>query len=74
MRADICELPDEAAVQRFARVLIGLDAELLEFHSSPAGVDGWRFRIGGEVLSVFGDARSLDIQGPPEAGPSRKAR
>ena len=62
MRADICESNDEAAVARFRESLRRLGAHLDE-KTWAIGVDLYRLTIGGEQLSVFTDAWTLDIEG-----------
>jgi hypothetical protein len=65
MRADICEPSDGEALGRFRRALIALGAELLGDHDSSLDVRLLEFRIGAEVLHVFADAWSVDIEGAP---------
>jgi hypothetical protein len=65
MRADICEPRDTVAIARFKAVLETVGAELLD-HAWAVGVDHWRYRVGADLLSVFADAWSVDIEGPPE--------
>jgi hypothetical protein len=66
MRADICEPTDTAALDRFRRALTVLGA-VAEWHSdSSLGVGLSRVAIGGDVLNIFSDAWSVDIDGPAE--------
>jgi len=64
VHADICDLPNPSAVERFRSVLRSLSAEALDYHESALGVDLWRFRVGEATLSVFIDSWSLDVEGP----------
>jgi hypothetical protein len=63
MRADICNPDDDAAVQRFRNALQSLGAGISE-KSWALGVDVYRFNIGGDELTIFSDAWSIDIEGP----------
>jgi hypothetical protein len=65
MHADICETNDEAAVARFRNALRRLGAQF-DDKDWAVGVDHYRLTIGGDQLSVFSDAWSLDIEGPDD--------
>jgi hypothetical protein len=64
MRADICDSDDDAAVERFRNALRRIGAELSE-KGWALGVDVYRVSIDGEELTIFSDAWSIDIEGPP---------
>jgi hypothetical protein len=66
MRADICEPSDAAALARFKQVLQALGAELLGNYGSSFDVELLEVRIGAELLHVFSDAWSVDIEGPQQ--------
>jgi len=63
MRADICNPGDEIAVERFKLTLNLLSAEKIG-KSWGLGVDVLDFQIGKDVLTVFADTCSIDIEGP----------
>lgn len=63
MRADICDSDDRAAVDRFQATLVRLGANILG-KTWAIGVDAFRFEMDGEVVTVFSDAWSVDIEGP----------
>ncbi len=65
MRADICDPHNDAAVQRFRSALRSLGATLAEKYWG-LGVNHYRLKIGGETLSIFSDAWSVDIDGPDQ--------
>jgi hypothetical protein len=65
MRAEIRQPQDAPTVARFRAVLASLGAKPVG-HEWAVGVDHWRYRVGGDMLSVFSDAWSVDIEGPPE--------
>jgi hypothetical protein len=65
MHADICEPTDNAALARFKRVLHALGAEVVGDYDSSLGVRLLHVRIGNEVLHIFADNWSVDIEGPP---------
>jgi hypothetical protein len=63
MRADICEPIDELSVERFKATLRQLGATSFE-KSWAIGVDILELQIGQDVLTVYLDAWSIDIEGP----------
>jgi len=66
LRADICEPQDTDALANFRRVLHSLGAEFVRDFGSPHDVQVVELHIGGELLRVFSDSSSVDIEGPPE--------
>ena len=62
MHADICDSDDQAAVDRFKATLIRLGAKLMD-KTWAIGVDAFKFEMDGEVVTVFSDAWSVDIEG-----------
>jgi hypothetical protein len=65
VRADICEPTDAGALVRFRQVLHSLGAELVGDFGSSLDVTLLEVRVGAEVLHVFADTWSVDIEGPP---------
>jgi hypothetical protein len=65
MRANICEPADAPALARFRLVLQSLVAELLTEFGSSLDVQLLEVRIGGQMLHIFADAWSVEIEGPP---------
>jgi hypothetical protein len=63
MRVDICDPSDEAAVARFESRLRQLGATSVG-KSWAIGVDVLELQIGQEVLTVYSDAWSIDVEGP----------
>ena len=63
MRADICDPDDEMAVERFKATLKRLGAASVT-KSWAIGVDVLELQIGEDVLTVFSDAWSIDVEGP----------
>jgi hypothetical protein len=63
MRADICDPDDEVAVERFKATLKQLGAMSVG-KSLGIGVDVLELQIGKDVLTVFSDTWSIDIEGP----------
>jgi hypothetical protein len=66
MRADICDPNDKSAVEQFLNVLKSINAERLDHIQSCVGVDLFKYRIGTDILYVFVDSWSLDIEAPDE--------
>lgn len=65
MRADICDGNDEPSVTRFRETLRRLGAKISE-DGWAIGVTMYRVQIGKELLTVFSDTWSLDIEGPDD--------
>jgi hypothetical protein len=65
MRADICDSSDTATLLRLKRTLQELDADVIGDFDSPLGVRLYEVRVGADVLHVFADDWSIDIDGPP---------
>lgn len=63
MRADICDPSDEDQVERFKAALERLGATSVG-KSWGLGVDVLDLQIGQDVLTVFSDAWSVDVEGP----------
>jgi hypothetical protein len=65
MRADICSAGDETAISRFIQVLHRRGAHAItEWWAM--GVDVCCLEVGDQVLTVFSDTWSLDIDGPDD--------
>jgi len=65
MHADICEADDTESLARFKAALAQLGAEGVD-RTSDLGVNTYLFRIGGEVLTVYSDDWSIDVEGPEQ--------
>ena len=63
MHADICDPDNDIAVERFKTTLTQLGAMCVG-KSWDIGVDVLDLQIGKDVLTVFSDAWSIDIEGP----------
>jgi len=63
MRADICQPDNDIAIERFKTTLKQLGATSVG-KSWGIGVDVLELQIGSEMLTVFSDAWSVDIEGP----------
>ena len=63
MRADICDPSDEFGIERFKDALQQLGAASIG-KSWGIGVDVLELQIGPDVLTVFADAWSVDVEGP----------
>lgn len=63
MRADICDPRDQAGVERFKATLQQLGATSVG-NSWGIGVDVLELQIGQDVLTVFSDTWSIDVEGP----------
>jgi hypothetical protein len=66
MRADICASDDYATRERLAVALGILGAVPEEDGEGSMGTGLYRFRVGFEILSIFIDAWTVDIEGPDE--------
>jgi hypothetical protein len=66
MYADICSAQDRVTKERFENVLRSMGAVRIDARSSYLGVDLYQFQIGRDVLTVFEDAWSIDVEGPPD--------
>jgi hypothetical protein len=62
MKADICDGGDEVAVAKFRETLRRLGAKNSEGDWA-IGVATYRVQIGSEVLTIFSDTWSLDVEG-----------
>jgi len=65
MRADICDADDAAAINTFRNSLRRMGVKLLD-KDWTLGVNRHVLDIDGELLTVFSDAWSLDIEGPDQ--------
>jgi len=63
MRADICDPDNDFAIERFKSTLKQLGAMTIE-KSWGIGVDVLDLRIGKDILTVFSDTWSIDMEGP----------
>ena len=68
MRVDICTNDDHDTTAALLEALaaVGASADEPEFAGSVLGPGLHRFRVGPNVLSVFVDAWSVDLEGPDE--------
>lgn len=66
MRADICASDDYDTRDRLLAALGEIGAAHEGDWDSSLGVGLHRFRIGAEVLTIFIDAWSVDIEGPDD--------
>ncbi len=66
MRVDICTAEDHDARDRLLAALVAVGASSDDDHDAPLGVGFNRFRVGGEVVSVFADAWGVDLAGPDD--------
>ena len=66
MRADICASDDYETRERLAVALGVLGAAPEEDGEGSLGTGLHRFRVGFELLTIFIDAWTVDIEGPDE--------
>lgn len=66
MHTYICDPSDIAAIAAFRQALQSLGTETLGEFDSSLGVRLVKLRIGQEILSIFNDTWSLDIDGPEQ--------
>jgi len=65
MHAEICEPTDTLTLARFKRVLHALGAELLGDFDSSLDVRLLEVCLDGDILHIFADSWSVDIEGSP---------
>jgi hypothetical protein len=67
VRARTCNNPGEASALRFENALRSIDAAPLEHQgtSEDKGAGDCQFRVGDDTLTVYRDARAIDVEGPP---------
>ena len=65
MRTDICASDDYETRERLLRAIRELDGAY-EGDGEPSGVGLHRFCVGFEVLTMFVDAWTVDLEGPDE--------
>ena len=63
MHADIGNSEDETCINRFRSALVAVGAEFVSEHHSSLGVTVREYRVGKELVRVFADYWSLDIEG-----------